>query len=202
MPTSDPRLGRRRMLMAAVALVLAPVLGRAAPAGRAEALVADIAGELAALLRAGRSGAQLVADFERILARFGDMPVVAASVLGPPWRGASAGQKQAFVGAFQSYLARKYARQLADFQGADVAVVRVRDAGKSGVLVETAVTRPGRERFVVEWQVSERGGSPKVVNLIFEGVSMLTNERAEIGSMLEAAGGDLDRLIAAMAAGA
>ncbi len=130
------------------------------------------------------------------------MPVVAASVLGPPWRGASAAQKSAFVAAFQGYLARKYGGQFRDYQDAKIALVRARDAGKSGVLVETSVTRPGRDPYQVEWQVSERGGAPKVVNLIIEGVSMLTNERAEVGAMLEAAGGSLDKLIAAMRASA
>jgi phospholipid transport system substrate-binding protein len=44
--------------------------------------------------------------------------------------------------------------------------------------------------------VSDRSGSLKVVNLVIEGVSMLANERAEVGAMLEAQRGDLDKLIA------
>ncbi len=204
MPISDPLRGasRRGVLALAIGLAAAPSLAHADAVDRAQALVDAISQEMIALLRAGRSGGQLVADFERILARYGDMPVVASSVLGPPWRGASAAQRQAFVTAFQAYLARKYARQFTDFRGAQVTPVRARDAGRSGVLVETAVTRPGREGFAVEWQVSERGGSPRVVNLIVEGVSMLTNERAEVGALLEASGGNLDRLIAAMQAAA
>ncbi len=207
MPISDtlPVLLRRRFLaMATVGAgaALLPGVARATAAERAQALVASLSTEMIALLQAGRSLGQLVADFERILARYGDMAVVAASVLGPPWRSASPAQKQAFVAAFQTYLARKYGRQFTDYQGAQIAIQRARDAGKSGVLVETTVNRPGREPFVVEWQVSERGGSAKVVNLIIEGVSMLTNERAEVGSLLEAEGGNLDRLIARMRAAA
>jgi phospholipid transport system substrate-binding protein len=197
MPISD----RRALLLAAAALAaaaLAPGLARASAASRAEALVEGLSAELIALLRSGRSAAQLYGDFERLLARYGDMPVVAASALGPPWRAASPAQKAAFVAAFQTYLARKYGRQFTDYQNATITLVRARDGGRSGVLVETRVTRPGREGFAVEWQVSERGGAPKVVNLVIEGVSMLTNERAEIGAMLEADGGSLDRLIARM----
>lgn len=203
MPISDLRPTRRRLLgllAAATAAAVAPARARADATDRAEALVADLSVALIALLRSGRSEAQLYADFERLLARYGDMPVVAASVLGPPWRGASPSQKSAFVAAFQTYLARKYGRQFRDYQNAQIDVRRARDAGRSGVLVETVVSRPGRDGFVVEWQVSERGGQPKVVNLITEGVAMLTNERAEVGALLEAAGGSLDRLIARMRA--
>ena len=41
-----------------------------------------------------------------------------------------------------------------------------------------------------------------MVNLIIEGVSMLTNERTEVRAMLEAQGGSLDKLIAQMKSGA
>ena len=47
-----------------------------------------------------------------------------------------------------------------------------------------------------EQQVSDRSGSAKAVNLIIEGVSLLANERAEIGAMLDAQGGDINGLIA------
>lgn len=205
MPTSDaPRPSRRALLAGAAALgaaaLLAPRAALADATERAQALVRALSDELIALLKSGRSQAQLFVDFERLLARYGDMPVVAASVLGPPWRSASAAQKQAFVAAFQTYLARKYGRQFTDYQNAQIAIVRARDAGRNGVLVETRVTRPGREGFAVEWQVSERGGAPKVVNLIIEGVSMLTNERAEVAALLEAEGGSIDRLTARMRA--
>jgi phospholipid transport system substrate-binding protein len=201
MPISDPN--RRRFLaflLAGVGLAVLPFPARAQATSRAQTLVASLSQELIALLRSGRSEGQLYADFERMLARYGDMPVVAASALGPAWRSAGPAEKSAFVATFQAYLARKYGAQFRDYQDASIEIIRTRDGGKSGVLVETAVSRPGRDPFRVEWQVSERGGSPKVVNLIIEGVSMLTNERAEVGAMLEASGGDIDRLVARMKA--
>jgi phospholipid transport system substrate-binding protein len=206
MPTNDaPGLSRRRLLgLAAAALFALPFRPGPAQAqdaaGRATALVQSLSDQLIALLRSGRSDRQLYGEFEKLLARYGDIPVVAGSVLGPPWRSATPAQKKAFVAAFQTYLSRKYGKQFRDYQNAAIAIVRARDAGKNGVLVETRVTRPGREGFTVEWQVSERGGSPKVVNLIIEGVSMLTNERAEIGAQYEAAGGNLEKLIAGLRA--
>jgi phospholipid transport system substrate-binding protein len=205
MPTSDAAGASRRSVLAgalggAALLFALPGAALANAVARAEAVVGSLSGELIGLLQSGRSDAQLYAAFERLLAKYGDMPVVAASVLGPPWRAASPAEKQAFVAAFQSYLSRKYGKQFRDYQNADIVIDRARDGGKSGVLVETTVLRPGREGFKVEWQVSERGGSPKVVNLIIEGVSMLTTERAEVGAMLEADGGSLPKLIARMKA--
>jgi len=203
MPISDtttaPCLSRRRvlgLLLAACAVPLLPRVAFATAADRAVALVTSISAELTQLVNSGRSEAQMYAEFERLLARYADMPAVAAATLGPAWRGASNAQKQAYVAAFQSYLARKYGRQFREYRNASINVTGARDAGKAGVLVQTTVVRPGQANIAVDWQISDRSGSPRAVNLIIEGVSMLANERAEIGAMLDAQGGSIDRLTA------
>jgi phospholipid transport system substrate-binding protein len=195
-------LSRRAAVLGLGALAVAPLAGRASAdaAGEARALVVTLADELQRLVNSGRSESQMYAAFEGILARYGDMPAVAASVLGPPWRGASGAQKQAFVAAFQSYLARKYGRQFREYRNARIEVVGARDAGRAGVLVQTRVVRPGQEDIAVDWQISARSGSPKAVNLIIEGVSLLASERAEIGAVLEAQRGSVDGVIAQLRA--
>ena len=203
MPISDPVATRRSVTLGLAVLgagLVRPGPAAASAIDRAQGFVATLAGELTRLVNSGRSESQLYGEFERILARYGDMPAVAASVLGPPWRGVSGAERQAFVAAFQGYLARKYGRQFHEYRDARIEVTGARDGGRAGVLVETRVLRPGQETVAVAWQVSERSGAPKAVNLIIEGVSMLANERAEVGAMLDAAGGDVGRLIAALRA--
>lgn len=200
MPINE--ISRRALLAGAAALALLPRAALAQATNRASALVEKLAADFIAALRSASSPARLAQDFAALLGRYGDMPVVAASVLGPPWRAATPAQKQAFVPAFQTYLARKYGSQFKDYQNATVAVTKAQDGGDKGVLVSTQVARPGRQPIAVDWQVSERSGQPKVVNLIIEGVSMLTNERTEVRAMLEAQGGSLDKLIAQMKSGA
>jgi phospholipid transport system substrate-binding protein len=194
-------LGRRGFLVLAAGAAAAVLAGPArASVQAAQGLVEALSGELIATINSGRPEGQLYIDFERILARYGDMPAVAASVLGPPWRSASAQQQAAFVAAFQTYLARKYGRQFRDFQQARIVIDRARDAGRAGVLVETRVVRPGAQDLAVGWQVSDRSGRPRVVNLIIEGVSMLANERVEMAAQLEAQRGSIDGLIRALQA--
>ena len=67
------------------------------------------------------------------------MPAVAASVLGPPWRTASAAQKQAFVAAFQHYLSRRYGKQFRDYQSARIDVT----GAKSTAARPACWSRPG-----------------------------------------------------------
>jgi phospholipid transport system substrate-binding protein len=188
------------LLLAAGAILLLPRVAMAAAADRAATLVASISADLTALVNSGRSEAQMYGEFERLLARYADLPAVAAASLGPPWRTATAAQKRAYVAAFQSYLSRKYGRQFRDYRNARIDVLSARDAGNAGVLVNTVVVRPGQSNIAVDWQISERSGAPKAVNLVIEGVSLLANERAEIGAMLEASRGSIDGLIGRMQA--
>jgi phospholipid transport system substrate-binding protein len=201
MRITDPRTTRRGALVGLAAAAAAFSLARPAAAqatGQAEALVTGLAAEVTTLINSGQSAGQVSTGFSRILSKYADMPAVAASVLGPPWRAASAGQKQAFVSAFQGYVATKYGAQFRDFQNASITVLGSRDGGKAGVLVQTTAKRPGQESVAIDWQVSARSGAPKVVNLILEGVSMLASERAQVGAMLDAAGGSVDGLIASL----
>ena len=192
---------RRELLAGGAALVFVGALGRAAFAdatGDATALVTSLSAELQKMVNSGQSQSGQIATFQTIIGRYADMGPVAASVLGQPWRTASPAQKQAFVAAFQSYFARKYGNTFSQYKNASITVTGAKDGGKSGVLVNSVVKRPGQEDIKVDWQISARSGAPKVVNLIIEGVSMLANERAEIGAMLDAQGGSLDGLIAQM----
>jgi phospholipid transport system substrate-binding protein len=67
------------------------------------------------------------------------------------------------------------------------------------MLVKTLIIRTGKAPVVVEWLVTDRPGRVVITDFVIEGVSMLITEREEIGSMLEARGGDVDKLIADLA---
>ena len=199
MPISDAAhfQDRRGFMLASLAALGAaafPRWARADAAAQAASLVSQLSGELTQLVNSGQSEARVYAGFESILSRYADMPAVAAAALGPPWRAATSAQKSQYATAFQAYLARKYGRQFREYRNSTVEVTGARDAGKAGALVNTTVRIPGRSPIAVDWQVSARSGQPRVVNLIIEGVSMLANERAEIGAILESQGGSIDGL--------
>lgn len=61
--------------------------------------------------------------------------------------------------------------------------------------MQTLAVLRNQSPFQVDFHVSDRIGRPVFFNLIVEGVNMLLSERAEIGAMLDARGGNLDALI-------
>lgn len=178
----------------AAALALPPPAA-ALTVDQAKSLVGKAVAEVNSTINSGKSETAMFSDFERIFARYADVPVIARSALGPAARTASAAQMTAFTKAYQSYIARKYGRRFREFIGGQIEVTDAR-AIKSYYEVISVARLRGESPFDLRWHVSDKSGKNLFFNLIIEGVNMLASERTEIGAMLDKRRGDVDALIA------
>ena len=185
---------RRFVLAGAAALVALPKGALALTADQSASFVQTVINEVLGIINSGQSESQVLPRFKTLFGRYADIPTIARSVLGPPYRAASGGQQRAFNEAFQNYMSSKYGRQFNDYRGADITIVRVREAGNAQFLVESQVRQPGKSPFALEWHVFDSGSRPKVFDLIIEGIRMISSEREEVRAMLEAERGDLAAL--------
>lgn len=172
-----------------------PKAALAITTAEARTLVNSLVTDIFAVINSGQSEAQMIAQFERILVAYADVPIIAQSVLGPPARSASAAQMRAFTEAFQGYLSRKYGRRFREFIGGEVQVVDGRQINSYYEIISMINLR-GESPFEVRWLVSDRSGQDRFFNIIIEGVNLMTTERSEIGGMLDRRGGDIDALTA------
>jgi phospholipid transport system substrate-binding protein len=161
----------------------------------AEALVREIYSEIFKIVKEDSSNSSQGKKLAILFNNYADVPIIARTVLGSPWRQLSEAQKIHFIGAFRNYLTKKYAAQFSEFLGAEMMVERSRDSGgRAGVLVETRLLMPGSPTIKVAWQVSDGSGTLKLVDVKIEGISMLTTERGEIRSKLEKQNGNVTAL--------
>lgn len=161
----------------------------------AEALIETVAREIRKAINESESESEMFKRFGSVLESYADLPIIARSALGVEWRRATAKQRREFTAAFSRYLALKYGKHFRSFQQAQVRIRRSRLV-KSGVLVETVVSRSGSPPSTIDWQVSDKSGETRIFNLYIEGVSLLSIERQEIGLLLDRVGGDIDVLVA------
>jgi phospholipid transport system substrate-binding protein len=178
-------------LLAGTTLPVLPRAGHAQTTAEATALVERVAGEITRIINSGRSEAAMIRDFEGMMGRYADMPTIAQSVLGPPARGASRAQLNAFSEAFRGYMARKYGRRFREFIGATVTVRGAQDTGRY-VEVMTTVDQVGEAPYEVIFRVWDRSGRPLFIDMLIEGVSLVIAERSEVGSILDRNGGSID----------
>ncbi|WP_298840158.1 phospholipid-binding protein MlaC [uncultured Roseobacter sp.] len=188
-------LNRRTFLAGTTAAALAA----AAPAyalseAEARKLVDTVVGEINRVISAGKSEAATIRDFEKLFAKYADVPTMARYALGNDGRSASASQHRAFAEAFQGYLARKYGKQFRDFIGGRIEFRSSREI-RSGYEIQSTAFLQGQEPVNVTFLVSDRSGSDKLYNIFVEGVNLLLTERTEIGAMLDNRRGNIDQLI-------
>ncbi len=162
---------------------------------QAKTLINNAVGDINSAINGGGGEAQMLPKFERIFAKYADVPAIARSALGPAARSASAAQINAFTKAFQVYISRKYGRRFREFIGGRIEVTDARQVKSYFEVISTAYLK-GEKPFEVRWQVSDKSGRNLFFNIIIEGVNMLASERTEIGAMLDKRKGNIDQLTA------
>ena len=120
---------------------------------------------------------------------------ISRAALGSKWRTLNNSDKKRFTNAFTTYLVKKYGKQFEEFNGAKLITERSIDAGKRGVLVSTRLIMPATSPISVKWQVWQKNGAFKLIDIIIEDISMLTMEREEIKNRLSFHNGDINSLI-------
>ena len=161
----------------------------------AKKLVESLVADINRVIASGKSEAAMIREFERIFARYADVPTIARYALGVDARRASAAQINAFTAAFKGYISRKYGKRFREFIGGKIVVERVFVEKTYHVVRSTAYLR-GESPFIIDFMVSDRSGRDLFFNTKIEGVNMLLTERTEIGAMLDRRRGDIDALIA------
>ncbi|WP_417239985.1 MlaC/ttg2D family ABC transporter substrate-binding protein [Celeribacter halophilus] len=192
---SDFAFTRRTVLGALGAALILPQSALAFSSAQAEALIDKAVADINAIINSGKSESAMYVDFEKVLVRYADMPNIARSVLGPPARSASSAQLRTFTKAFQTYVARKYGSRFREFIGGRVEVNSTQKINSIYDVRCTAVLK-GEPPFAISFIVHDKAG--KFIDLQIEGISLLKSERSEIGAMLDKAGGNIDKLAAAL----
>lgn len=197
MDNNHSMMTRRRFAagfaLGSVALAL-PLPSAALTLSDARVFIGKAVGDINRTIDSGKSTAAMYVDFERIFARYADVPAIAQKALGPLARTVSRAQMTAFNKAFQGYISRKYGSRFREFIGGRIEVVDAKPL-KSYFEVISVAHLKGQAPLDVRWHVSDKSGRILFFNIIIEGVNMLASEQAEIGAMLDRRRGDIDALI-------
>ena len=117
---------------------------------------------------------------EHVLPHF-DFIAMSRLVIGKNWKGATKDQKKQFVHAFRDLLIRTYANTLIEAAKSDVSVkylpVRAKEGAKR-IRVQTLVQFKGKT-IKLDYSLRTKKGEWKVWDVSAEGVSLVTNYRAE-----------------------
>ncbi len=183
--------------------VLAPLGLVPIPAAHAQAssdteFVRMLSVKLTAVVNGPGSTAEKKTQVLPLLSQDVDVDAIGRFCLGRFWRTASPDQQQRYLTLFHQVLVNSITGHLGDYKGVAISVGSATAQGDGRTAVPTVITRPGQPNTNVQWIVSNASGSPKVIDVMAEGVSLSINERDDYTSYLARHGNSVDALIAAL----
>jgi phospholipid transport system substrate-binding protein len=195
-------LTRRTMIAVAAATPVLVCYGRGREAWaqgspQAVALVKTICDQLVSAVNATGSVDDKRRRLRQIIDTSVDVDNVARFCLGRFWQTATAEQRQLYVARFHELLVAEVSGHLGEYRGVDVTIGQARTNGETEI-VKTTVTRPGTPAKHVDWVVGTSTGSPKVVDLLAEGISMRLTHSADFKAFLSQHQNDVQALIESM----
>ena len=183
-----------------VALALALVLsgqafGQGDPASQATAVVSAAMDRVLALAQ------DKSLDTEQMRTRIEDLarsefawPTMSKLVLARNWRKLTDAQKKEFVTAFQNHLAVVYGTRLQQIHDEQIEVSPGSVASNGDVTVKTTIHGGKADGVVIGYRLRDTDGTWKAIDVIIEGVSLVSNFRAQMREIISSSG--IDGLIA------
>jgi phospholipid transport system substrate-binding protein len=115
-------------------------------------------------------------------------------VLARNWNGLTDEQKKAFTEEFKQHLSVTYGKNVESYNNEKVQIVGDRDEGRGDWAVQTKILRPqGGGDILVDYRLRQVNGEWKVIDLVIERVSLVSNFRSQFQDVM--ANGGIDRLL-------
>lgn len=110
------------------------------------------------------------------------------------WRGASEAQREQFIGEFRTLLVRTYAKALLEYSSEKIEYLPSNSNPDSNLVeVKTRIKQGGSKDVPIDYRLHVSGGEWKVVDIVVDGVSLVSTYRGSFASEIRKNG--LDGLI-------
>jgi phospholipid transport system substrate-binding protein len=191
----------RRALLASLVVVTAAPIGlrpaRADDADAARELIDHLLHDLIGVVDGTGSIQDKRAALEKIVDSTVDVTAVARFCLGRFWPLATDAQRREYTELFHRVLVVSVTGKVGEYKGVSFTIGHGTPHDDE-VVIPTVVTRPGNAPNKVEWLVGMASGSPKLIDVIAEGVSLRLTQRADYAAYLARNNNNVQSLIDAI----
>jgi len=193
--TTSSRTHRRRNLVAAAGFVLAVAAVSPAADPSPTQVVDGLANQVLPILRdESLTAAQKRDRIEQIAYQAMDFGTLSRLVLARNWSKFSPAQQSAFEAEFKRHLSVTYGRNVENYNNETVQMLGERPESHGDVTVLTKILRGGASADVlVDYRLRQRDGQWKIIDVIVERVSLVSNFRSQFQDIVS--NGGPDRLI-------
>ncbi len=173
---------------------IAAVLAIAAPAAPAKA-VANPDDAAAFVKTLGESAIAVLTDpkadaaerrrrYRELLDNGFAVKTIARFVLGRYWRIATPDQRDEYLRLFREFVLETYTSRLDNYAGEEFKVTGAQPLDEKDTIVTTEIVSGDGPPIRVDYRVRKRKGEYKIVDVVVEGVSLITTQRQEFASIV------------------
>jgi len=190
-----PSALRLRRVAAGLVLATLALPAAAAPASEADqaaaraVIDATVADVLAILENEGLSRDDKIGRIESVAYERFDFQTISKLVLARNWRKMTPAQREAFEQEFKRHLSVTYGKNLDRYDDQEVEVTSDRGESNGDVTVRSRILGEG-DPILVDYRLRDRNGGWYVIDVIIEGVSLLSNFRSQTQEVISQEGAD------------
>jgi phospholipid transport system substrate-binding protein len=130
------------------------------------------------------------AALEKVFVENTDTSWMANFVIGRYIREATPAQKTKYFDLYKKYLINSYVPKFKQYTGQDFKINSVTEVGKGELIAKTAIvsSKSSTGTILVDYRIIKSGSSFKIVDIIGEGVSLITTQRSDFGGLISQKG--------------
>lgn len=156
-----------------------------------EQFVERTSNDVLAILRDGAmSHDAKIEKLEAMLDQRSDFETISKLVLAVHYRQFSDAQRKEFVTLLHRYLTTTYGNQIDNYANETVSVTGGREEARGDYTVHTKIHRTTGADLSVDYRMRKVDGDWRLIDVIGEGVSLISNLRSQFGEILNAGGPD------------
>ncbi len=124
-----------------------------------------------------------------------DMDWMGRFVLGQGWTKATEKQREQYLQAYRDYMLARYTTNFSDYAGSNYTITDAKSEANGQFTVGMQVNSPNaaEQETQAGYRVRAENGGFKIIDIIIEGVSLITTQRSEFASVIQREG--IDALI-------
>jgi len=113
-----------------------------------------------------------------------DFETMSKLVLARDWRRLDGTQREEFVTAFREHLSRSYGTRIERYDQVDVEILGDRLEPRGDVTVRTRILGGEADGVAVDYRLRKRGGAWRVIDVVIEGVSLVSSFRDQFAEVI------------------
>ncbi|MFN2426390.1 MAG: phospholipid-binding protein MlaC [Candidatus Binatia bacterium] len=131
-----------------------------------------------------------ISKLEAMLDQRSDFDTISKLVLAVHYKKFTDAQKKDFVALLHRYLTTTYGNQIDNYANETVSVVGGRPEARGDYTVQTKINRSSGAPLSVEYRLRRVGEQWRLIDVIGEGISLVSNLRSQFGEILNAGGAE------------